>query len=66
MTCDRHFLASLIADAQYLVIGVRQHYEYGKKDVSRNDFESTRDLIDSIYASGRLGLPFRGVLIVGA
>lgn len=57
--------ASLIADARYLVIGVRQYYEYGKKDVSRNDFESTRDLMDSIYASGRLRLPFDGVLVVG-
>lgn len=57
--------ASLIADARYLVIGVRQYYEYGKNDISRNDFESTRDLMDSIYASGRLGLPFEGVLIVG-
>ena len=57
--------ASLIADARYLVIGVRQHYEYGQKEVSRNDFEATRDLMDSIYASGRLGLPFEGVLVVG-
>jgi hypothetical protein len=57
--------ASLVADAEYLVIGVRQFYEYGKKDVSRNDFEATRDLLDSIYASGRLGLPFAGVLVFG-
>jgi hypothetical protein len=57
--------ASLIADAKYLVIGIRQFYEYGKNDVSRNDFISTRDLFDSIYASGRLRLPFEGVLVIG-
>jgi hypothetical protein len=57
--------ASLVADARYLVIGVRQFYQYGKKDISRNDFEATRDLLDSIFASGRLKLPFEGVLIVG-
>ena len=57
--------ASLVADADYLVIGVRQFYEYGKKSVSRNDFESTRELMDSIYASQRLHLPFKGVLIFG-
>ena len=57
--------ASLVADAEFLVLGVRQFYEYGKKDASRNDFEATRDLLDSIYASGRLGLPFRGILVLG-
>lgn len=57
--------ASLIADADYLVIGVRVHYEYGEKQTIRNDFESTRDLLDSIYASGRLLLPFKGILVVG-
>ena len=57
--------ASLVADADYLVIGVRQFYEYGKSSVNRNDFTSTRDLLDSIYASGRLRLPFKGVLILG-
>ena len=57
--------ASLVADVDYLVIGVRQFYEYGKSAVNRNDFTTTRDLLDSIYASGRLGLPFKGILILG-
>jgi hypothetical protein len=57
--------ASLVADADYLVIGVRQFYEYGKSSVNRNDFTSTRDLLESIYASGRLHLPFKGILILG-
>lgn len=57
--------AALVADADYLVIGVRQFYEYGKSSVNRNDFTSTRDLLDSIYESGRLGLPFKGILILG-
>jgi hypothetical protein len=57
--------ASLIADAKYLVIGIRQFYVYEKNDVSRNDSISTRDLLNSIYASGRLRLPFEGVLVIG-
>jgi hypothetical protein len=56
--------ASLVADARYLALGVRQVYEYGAGTTSR-DFEKTRDTLDSIYASGRLALPFAGVLIFG-
>lgn len=59
--------ASLVADAEFLVIGVRLLYRYksGANTVSGNDFERTRDTLDSIYASGRLGLPFTGVLVFG-
>ena len=55
---------SLIQDAEFLVLGVRTHYSYGNvKD--QNDYEKTRDQIDAIFASGRLNLPFRGILLLG-
>ena len=57
--------AAIIADADYLALGVRSHYRYGSDTTSRNDFAYTRDALDAIYASGRLGLPFRGILPFG-
>ena len=57
--------ASLVAEAEYLVLGVRQRYEYGSRDTVQNDFDFTRDALDSVYASGRLKLPFSGVLLFG-
>jgi hypothetical protein len=57
--------ASLITDADYLALGVRSRYQYGARNTTQNDFAYTRDALDSIYASGRLGLPFRGILLFG-
>jgi hypothetical protein len=57
--------SSLVVEAEYLVLGVRSRYEYGSRNAVQNDFTFTRDLLDSIYASGRLHLPFIGVLLVG-
>lgn len=57
--------ASLIADARFLALGVRSRYSYGANNTVQNDFERTRDLLDSIYASQRLGLPFEGILVFG-
>jgi hypothetical protein len=58
---------SLIVGARYLVIGMMSQYVYtsgGKKSSSR-DYENARDQLDAIFASGRLQLPFEGVLLVG-
>jgi hypothetical protein len=55
---------SLIHGARYLVIGLRLSYTYGSV-TSQNDFEKGRDQLDALYASGRLELPFDGVLIFG-
>jgi hypothetical protein len=59
--------ASLVAEAEYLALGVRQLYSYKSsgKVLTQNDFEKTRDALDSVYASGRLVLPFKGVLLFG-
>jgi hypothetical protein len=58
---------SLIVGARYLVIGMMDHYIYrsGGKQSTSHDYESARDQLDAIYASGRLQLPFEGVLLVG-
>lgn len=58
---------SLIVDARYLVLGVMREYHHlssGRK-VIVNSYADTRDQIDAIFASGRLELPFEGVLLFG-
>ena len=57
--------ASLVTDVDYLVLGVRKRYEYGERPTVQDDFATTRDMLDSVYASGRLILPFKGVLVFG-
>lgn len=55
---------SLIQDAQYLAIGLRLSYSFAQiKD--QNDFQKARDQLDAIFASGRLVLPFDGILLFG-
>jgi hypothetical protein len=58
---------SLIVDAKYLALGVAMHYRHmtGGRRVTVNSFRETTDLLDAIYASGRLALPFDGVLLFG-
>jgi hypothetical protein len=54
---------SLIVDAEYLILGMMLEYKTGK--ATMRSYERTRDQIDAIYASERLRLPFKGVLLVG-
>ncbi len=58
---------SLIVGSRYLAIAMMDHYVYasGGKKLTSHDFELTRDQLDAIFASGRLQLPFEGVLLVG-
>ena len=58
---------SLIVGAKYLVLGVMIEYRHqssGKEIVVRS-FDEARNLVEAIFSSGRLGLPFDGVLLVG-
>ncbi len=55
---------SLIQGARYLVIGLRNSYKYGKTG-DGDDFAKGREQLDAIYASGRMTLPFDGVLLFG-
>jgi len=43
----------------------RYVYSTGGKSSAHNDYVNARDQLDAIYASGRLHLPFEGVLLIG-
>ena len=53
------FEACMIYNSQYLVIAVRRIYR------KQADFETLVTYFDTLYSSGRLKLPLKGVLIVG-
>jgi hypothetical protein len=58
---------SLIADARFLALGLMVTYRYGAAEAqsSARSYESGQRILDAIYASGRLRLPFEGVLLFG-
>jgi len=53
------FQACMMHDVLYLGIAVRNVYR------GRDDFGKVINFFDTIYASGRLKLPLKGVLIIG-
>lgn len=55
--------ASLMVDADYLVLAMMLQYTAGKTTI--RSYAQTRDRIDAIYASERLKLPLKGILLVG-
>jgi hypothetical protein len=58
---------ALIVDVRFLVLGVMRCYRHqtsGKDTVVRS-FQEAQGVLDAIYASGRLQLPFTGVLLLG-
>ena len=59
--------ASLIVGARYLALGVMQEYRHltASKPVAVESYRDAKDQLDAIYASGRLRLPFEGVLLFG-
>lgn len=59
---------SLILDARYLVLMMPVIYRISTgttKATSVPAYRDARDMLDAIYASRRLPLPFEGVLLVG-
>jgi hypothetical protein len=58
---------SLLLDARHLVLAVAAQYHYtsGGKPVVSTDYGVCRNIFDAVYASGRLKLPFDGVLLLG-
>ena len=58
---------SLIVGARYLALGVMQEYRHQQsgKEVTVESYKEAKDQLDAIYASGRLKLPFEGVLLFG-
>ena len=58
---------SLLVDARFLALAVMQEYRHqssGRPTVVRS-YGEARSVLDAIYASNRLVLPFEGVLLVG-
>jgi hypothetical protein len=54
---------SLIVDADFRMLGMMLEYPTG--GTTMRSYERTRDQIDAIFASHRLRLPFRGILLIG-
>lgn len=56
-----------IVGARYLALGMMLEYRYKVKgrDVTSRDYEWATHELDAIYASGRLVLPFTGLLLFG-
>lgn len=60
--------ASIMPNVDYLVIAVREAYKHRSKSgrVNTNpDFDTVRNELDAVYASHRLKLPLKGILLVG-
>lgn len=53
------FQASMMHDVEYLCIAVRNFYRKQK------DFAKVTQFFDTLYASNRLSLPLKGILIIG-
>lgn len=53
------FEACVMDNVEYLVVAVRNIYSKSK------DFDKVRTFLDTLYASNRLQLPLKGVLIIG-
>jgi hypothetical protein len=53
------FQACMMYEVDYLVIAVRKDYR------GNSDFQNVITFFDTLYASGRLQLPLRGILIIG-
>ena len=59
--------ASLVVDVRFLALGVMREYRHlsGGKTIRVLSFHDTRSILDAVYASGRLHLPFEGLLLFG-
>ena len=53
------FQACMMYNVEYLVLGIRRVYRTSK------DFEKVVTFFDTLYASDRLQLPLRGILVIG-
>jgi hypothetical protein len=56
---------SLMVDARFLVLAVPVEYRYGSAPTKEPSYAKTYSVIEAIYASPRLKLPFEGLLLVG-
>ena len=59
--------SSLVVDAEYLCLGVMSVYPHrsGQKNVGVAGYVEAKNALHAIYASGRLTLAFKGILLFG-
>jgi hypothetical protein len=59
--------ASLLVDVRFFVLGVMAAYRHKStgKSITVASYAEARGTLDAIYASGRLQLPFEGLLLFG-
>jgi hypothetical protein len=59
--------SSLIVGARFLAVALMIEYRYksNQKQLASRDFTLAHAQLDALYASGRLLLPFEGVLLIG-
>jgi hypothetical protein len=57
--------ASLMVDARFLALAVPQEYRYGEKPTKEPSYTKTYSVVEAIYGSRRLLLPFDGLLLIG-
>jgi hypothetical protein len=57
--------ASLMVDARFLALAVPVEYRYGKKPTKEPSYAKTYSVVEAIYGSSRLSLPFEGLLLIG-
>ena len=53
------FQACMMHNVDYCAIAVRNHY------IKSRDFEKVKGFFETLFASGRLQLPLKGVLLIG-
>jgi len=57
------FQACMMKDIDYLAIALRRIYRGGNRN--SQDFETARNFFETLYASQRLKLPLKGILLIG-
>ena len=53
------FQACMMPNVEFLVIAVRNHYHHS------DDFKSIFQFLETLYISGRLQLPLKGIVLIG-
>jgi hypothetical protein len=56
---------SLMVDARFLALAVPLEYRYGKRVTREPSYAKTYSVVEAIYGSPRLALPFEGLLLIG-
>ncbi|HWO47452.1 MAG TPA: hypothetical protein VNM41_05265 [Solirubrobacterales bacterium] len=57
--------ASLMVDVRYLALAVPVEYRYGDRPTKEPSYAKTYSVVEAIYGSRRLNLPFIGLLLIG-